>query len=47
MQQSGSETAEGVGECSLDANHDVTSPFGFPSAGLFLQSASACCAKTA
>jgi len=47
MKQAGSETAEGVGARSLNANYDVTSPFGFPSIALFLRSASACCAKTA
>lgn len=44
MKQAGSETAEAVGECSLNANYDMASPFGFPSAALFLQST---CAKTA
>lgn len=36
MKQAGSETAEDVGECSLIANYDMASPFGFPSAVLFL-----------
>lgn len=42
MKQADSGTAEGEGEGGLDANFDVTSPFGFPRIALFLQSASAC-----